>query len=164
MQKSYFILFSFIILISVLSCKSESKPPQSTENGLPVFEFTSQDSSTVSSLGEAYVKLLNSGNFQEASHMLYVLKNDSVLPLVSQKREALISTLSMVQNFGFALRDLQLYSDKDNVLRIAMLVDENGDLSKDQGVINFILNPIKIDGHWYLTLMDEYADGVGLYH
>ena len=58
----------------------------------------------------------------------------------------------------------KLLSDKDNEVRIALLVSPDGDLDSDQGTISFVLNPVYIGEKWYLTLRDQYAEGVGLYH
>lgn len=132
--------------------------------GLPIFEFDNQDSLAIESLADSYLSLVNSGDFESAANMLYMVQNDSVLPLDSIHRAGYLNTMQTLPNFGFTKMQLELNSNRDNRLRIAMKIAEDGNPETGTGVINFFLNPIEHDGVWRLTLLDKYAEGVGLYH
>ena len=55
---------------------------------------------------------------------------------------------------------ITLRDRKNNALRLTVQITESGDLSKEIGVTHFFLNPVLKDGKWYLTLLDENAEGV----
>ena len=106
----------------------------------------------------------NAGNFESAADLLFTVHNDSIHPLTDEQRMGYITAMQALPRFGCVLRELALYSDRDNELRLAIKMDPNADADHDKGTINFFLNPILVDGKWYLTLLSEYAEGVGLYH
>jgi len=147
----------------MFSCGNNKKTSQYNEKGLPIYEFNNDDSTAVRQLAEEYVSRFSSKNFEAAADMLYTVHNDSVKPLTAEQRKGFIHAMQQLPLHGCAIKEQVLRSDKDNQVRIAMLMTENGDLEQERGTVNFFLNPVFIDGNWYLTLLDKYAEGVGLY-
>lgn len=131
---------------------------------LPVFEFNHQDSATVRALADQYVAFYKEGNLDAAADMLYTVHGDSIMPLTDEQREGFKTALSVLPNFGCEIKDVEMLSDRDNRVRILLKVAEDGDFETEKGTINFFLNPILVEGQWYLSLLDKYAEGVGLYH
>ena len=163
MNYKYFCLLLSTFLL-LCSCTENKKVENVTENGLPVFEFNSQDSLEVRQLVDQYVSFFSQNDYDSMADMLYVVHMDSVIPLSGNDREGFMKAISILPNFGCEVKDIELVSDHDNRVRIALKVTEDGDLAKEKGTINFFLNPVLSDGKWYLSLLDENAVGVGLYH
>ena len=69
-----------------------------------------------------------------------------------------------IGKYGCEQKELELYSDRDNQLRIALKIVESGNFETGEGTTNLFLNPVQKDGQWYLTLLDTHAEGVGVYH
>jgi hypothetical protein len=164
MRKYYSIIFCLALIILMASCSNSKKTSEVNEHGLPIYEFNNEDSLAVRQLAEEYIGRFSSKNFNAAADMLYTVKNDSVKPLTDEQRKGYINAMQHIPVFGCAVKEQILRSDKDNQIRIALLMAESGDLETERGTVNFFLNPVYIDGQWYLTLLDNYAEGVGLYH
>jgi hypothetical protein len=162
----HFFYIALIITFSALmnSCGDKKTAAVAEQSSLPVFEFGRQDSLDIRALAEDYMSRFNAGNFESAADLLFTVSNDSIHPLTDEQRMGYITAMQALPQFGCVLRELALYSDRDNELRLAIKMDPNADADHDKGTINFFLNPIQVDGKWYLTLLSEYAEGVGLYH
>ena len=55
---------------------------------------------------------------------------------------------------------LILRSELNNEARVVVKVREDGDIEKQIGTTTISLNPVQIEGKWYLTLLDKNAQGV----
>lgn len=164
MRTVKYLLIAFLALPLVFSCTDKKPTSEVDENGLPVFEFSNQDSTNIMSLANDYMTFFGQQNYEAASDMLYIVRNDSIFPLDNEQRNGFVQAMKVLPVYGTALKELKLYSDRDNELRIAVQVSEDGNLETEKGTINFMLNPVQVEGRWYLTLRDKYAEGVGLYH
>lgn len=152
------------LMLSLTSCKSDKKTGQLNEKGLPVYVFDNEDSVAVRALADEYVQYFKSKDFEACADMLYTVKHDSVHPLTAEQRKGYTTAMGMLPFRDLAIKEQKLLSDKDNEVRIALLMSPDGDLENDKGTISFVLNPVYIGEKWYLTLRDQYAEGVGLYH
>ncbi|MBP5339274.1 MAG: hypothetical protein J6Z14_08260 [Prevotella sp.] len=123
--------------------------------------YEAEDSMAITQLANEYVTRFNGGDFNQVADLLYFVRNDSVFPLTEAQREGFVMAMSQIGRLGCQLKDMQLNTFKDNKVRVAVLMDENGSLDEDKGTISLYLNPVKIDNQWYLTLYDRYAEGVG---
>lgn len=159
-QCKILIIAAFFLLVA---CGGR-KHVQQRESDLPVFEFTQTDTSTINTLAEVFVTELISNNYEGAADLLRVVRNDSIYPLSLDQRNGYTKAMRALPIVGCSLRELKLYSDRDNELRIALMLSENANPETGEGCVNFFLNPVEQDGQWYLTLRDKYAEGVGLYH
>ena len=165
MGKNLLIFCCLILAVMLTGCSNnKKKTEQFDERGLPIFSFDNEDSIAVRKLGDEYVARFSSKNFDAAADMLYTVRNDSVRPLSDSSRAGFVEAMKHIPMQGCAIKEQTLRSDKDNQMRIAILMTPNGDLETERGTVNFFLNPVYIDGQWYLTLLDSYAEGVGLYH
>ena len=152
-----------MVLLLFSACGGKRSEQVSVQD-LPAFTFTSADTSAIHQLAETYVGLVRDCNFEAAADMLYFVRNDSILPLDEEQRSGFITTMRIMPFYGCSLKELNLYSDRDNELRIAMQITEDGNSETGEGCTNFFLNPVEKDGTWYLTLLDKYAEGVGIYN
>lgn len=164
MRLKYITLCLTALVLALTGCKSDKKTGEVNEKGLPVFEFNNEDSVAVRQLADEYVQRFQSKDFEACADMLYTVKNDSVHPLTKEQRQGYVNAMQHLPFQGIAVKEQKLLSDKDNEVRIALLMSPDGDLETERGTVNFVLNPVYIGEKWYLTLRDEYAEGVGLYH
>lgn len=161
----YLLSFSFSFFL-VLGC-SNKKSQGSDENVTDqiVFEFTNQDSLSISNLVDEYVVAFNSGNLEKCADFLFMVRNDSVFPLTIDQRRDFIASMQPISAFGCERRDMALKTDRDNKVSLALFLAEADSLNPqaDRPTARFILNPVKVEGQWYLTVYDPYAEGVGIY-
>lgn len=164
MMKKIFLILNAVCLVVMFDACGGKRPEQISAQDLPAFTFTNADTTSIQQLAEHYVDLVCEGNFEAAADMLYVVRNDSILPLSEEQRTGYLTTMRVMPFYGCTLKELNLFSDRDNELRIAMQITEDGNSETGEGCTYFFLNPVEKDGTWYLTLLDKYAEGVGLYH
>lgn len=163
MNKKY-IIFTFLFCLFALSSCRDKQEKVKVDSGLPVFEFTNEDSLDISALADQYMGYFKDRDYEGVVHLLYIVSNDSIIPLPAEQAEGFKKAMSLLPIVDCSLKELKLFSDRDNELRIALQISEDGDMETGKGCINFFLNPVEKDGHWFLTLRDEYGEGVGLYH
>ena len=150
-----------LVLTLLLGCKDKpAKPEAETEKPLVVI-YAHDDSLAIAQLVNVYVETFNTGDFEKVADMLYTVHSDSIEPLTSEQRASYVQAMQQIGRYGCQLKDMQLNTFKDNKVRLAVLMNENGSLEDEQGTVNFFLNPVKINNEWVLTLYDKYAEGVG---
>lgn len=145
----------------VTSCKNKKNKNEETYLRPSSIVFTGEDSTEVRSLIGNFVGLLNNHDFTAASASLYQLKDGNPEKLSVEKCKSFEQFLSQLPYKQAKEESFRLRGDKDNKIRIALLLNPNGSIDDNKGVINIILNPVLVDGKWYLTLRDEEAEGVG---
>lgn len=162
-MKKLLLLIPTIILLALVAC-NKKKTTEPEVIGLPVFTFASEDTAAVQSLANQFVDYFRAGNINAAADMLYIVRNDSVIALPEDQKANFKQALSTLPIYDCAIKEMNLYSNRDNEVRLALLIAEEGNIEREEGTINFFLNPVLQEGNWYLTLLSEYAEGVGLYH
>ena len=123
-------------------------------------DLNAQDTIEINQLVDQYVSLFIDNDLQGASSLLNVVNNDSIRPLSEEERTGFVKALSIFHFYDYKNMGMIIRSDKNNEIDLAVQIIPDGDISKNQGVTHFYLNPVKIDGHWYLTLLDNMAEGV----
>ena len=162
--KVLFILSFSVSLFLSVSC-SDKKSQEAADNNPIVFEFTNEDSISISNLVDEYVASFNSGNLETCADFLFKVRNDSVFPLTMDERQDFVASMQRISSFGCERRDLALKTDRDNKAFIAIFLAEADSLNPqaERPSAKFILNPVKVEGKWYLTVYDPRAEGVGIY-
>lgn len=122
--------------------------------------FTDKDTTTISKQGDEYLQLFRNRNFAGCADLLYEVRNDSIFPLSDTKKAEYVNAMSNLPIYDAKMTAITLRDRKNNALRLTVQIIESGDLSKEIGVTHFFLNPVLKDGKWYLTLLDENAEGV----
>ena len=148
--------------VTFVGCKSDKKKdPLRSEYLRPAsIDYSGKDSSEIKALVDNYVENFKNKNFQATASMLYRLRNDSILPLSEQDKQKYIDAYSQMPIYDCAVKGIILRSDKNNEVQVSVQISPNGSIDEEKGVTTFCLNPVLKDGKWYLTLLDEYADGV----
>lgn len=164
-QKYLLLAFSSLALVLYLvSCKETKQPETQEEEPIYVYDFSSQDSLAITTLAEQYVSLYNQGNMEAVADMLYTLRNDSIFPLTQEEHDQFMMSLKGVPTVGCELKDIELRTERDNKVKIAIKLNEDANVATGEGTITYVLNPVMVEGQWYLTMYDPYADGVGVFH
>ena len=161
----YLLSFSVSLLFSVACSDKKSQEAGDETANQVVFEFTNEDSISISNLVDEYVTSFNSGNLETCADFLFKVRNDSVFPLTLDERQDFIASMQRISSFGCERRDLALKTDRDNKAFIAIFLAEADSLNPqvERPSAKFILNPVKVEGKWYLTVYDPRAEGVGIY-
>lgn len=156
------ILFAVAFLSMVVtSCKNKKDKNEEIYLRPSSIVFSGEDSTEVRSLISNFVSLLNNHDFAAASASLYQLKDSKPEKLSEEKSKSFEQFLSQLPYKQAKEEAFRLRGDKDNKIRVALLLNPNGSIDDNKGVINIVLNPVLVDGKWYLTLRDEKAEGVG---
>jgi len=163
--KVFYLLSIAGLLLFSVGC-SDKKTQKPEENEAPfVFEFTNQDSISISNLVDEYVAAFNSRDLERCADFIFKVRNDSVFPLTTDERRDFIASMSNISAFGCERTDLSLKTDRDNKAYIAIFLAEADSLNPqaERPAARFILNPVKVDDTWHLTVFDPRAEGVGIY-
>ena len=162
MKLKVFTICMLCMTVTFVGCKSDKKKdPLRSEYLRPAsIDYSGKDSSEIKALVDNYVENFKNKNFQATANMLYTLRNDSILPLSEQDKQKYIDAFSQMPVYDCAVKGIILRSDKNNEVQVSVQISPNGSIDEEKGVTTFCLNPVLKDGKWYLTLLDEYADGV----
>ena len=90
--------------------------------------------------------------------MLTILKGDSIFPLepVQQRRQAM--ALSMVKGVKYDVDYLMFHSDRNNEVKLDILLFEKEENDPKPNKISFYFRPVRFEGKWYLTVKDNITD------
>ena len=163
MKKIFFYSTIALCIAATLgSCKSDKKKYTAEETFIApaTMVYSAQDSSDINVLVKNYVTAFKAKHLEEASNMLYTVKNDSVHPLTAEAKKNYQNAYAQMPIYDCKVEAFLLRSDKNNEVRLAVQVISNGNIDKNIGVTRICLNPVKIGNKWYLTLLDKDAEGV----
>lgn len=157
-MNKFYILILIISACVFASCKNKQRKEILLRPASMV--FTDKDTTTISKQGDEYLQLFRNRNFAGCADLLYEVRNDSIFPLSDAKKAEYVDAMSNLPIYDAKMTAITLRDRKNNALRLTVQIIESGDLSKEIGVTHFFLNPVLKDGKWYLTLLDENAEGV----
>lgn len=156
--------YSFVFLASLLllvSCKSNKKDKIDETYIRPSsVNFTPRDTSCIDSLVKIFVDYVNKGDLSNASSMLHVIEKSKIEDLPLEKRQKFEMLMTKFPFHGCVANSMHLEGEKDNKIGIAFKISPNADVNSGSGCINLVLNPVRIQNVWYLTLRDEDAEGI----
>lgn len=158
-KKSFLLL---TIALSLVSCTGNKKNDKIDETYIRPASvvFSKQDTSSIDSLVKIFVQYANNRDISNVSSMLHVVDNGKIADLPLEKRQKFELMFTKFPFHGCQTRSFHLEGEKDNKIGIAFKISPNADVESGSGCINLVLNPVRIDGRWYLTLRDEDAEGV----
>lgn len=150
-------------MIVILAACSGSKKKSSDE--LPVTRpatmvFTENDTTEINQMVNTFVEYVNSGKISDASAMLYTVQYDRVEEMSLEKRQKFEAFFTTIPYKRCEVKSFHLGGAKDNKVQLALLMTPDADLETGKGIIKLVLNPVTIEGKWYLTLRDEDAEGI----
>lgn len=157
-MKLRFILFVLVLGFTFLSCRNN----QDKNSYIPpaAMEYSGQDTSEVMALVNKYIECLNTQDYDGMVDMLYLFKDNRIHAYEGTQRDSVKHGLQQIPVYAAKLHSFKLRSNVNNEVGILIQLLEDGDLDNEVGVSKLYLNPVIIDGKWYLTLLDLNADGV----
>ena len=162
-MKKYNFVFLVVFALLFAACDSKKNDTESQNPNLiqmPDIALTEQDTTEVLNLVDQYMSLFKSGDIDGASSLLNIVRNDSIIPYSAEQRQEFATHLAPFHVYDYHVRSLVIRDRKDNSVEIDIQIMPDGDLELRKGVSKFVLNPVKKDNHWYLTLMDLGAEGI----
>ena len=154
-------LFVFVIIITVLVSCGKKKDNRPIDILRPAsMYYTKQDTIDINNLVNEYLAHITNKEFEAAADMLYKFQSDSVAPLNDEARAKFLSLYKKLPIYAAKTKSFILNSDRNNQVCYLIQIAKGGDIEKEQGVMKLSLNPVVVDGKWYLTLLDSDAEGV----
>lgn len=155
-------LFVFIAsALLIASCSGHKNAGSSAEmtqlDAEKEFVSSLKDSDSLSlvTLSDEFIKKLTSGQVYEAVDMLYVLNDNQVCEKSDSTAKEMTRVLSMFRNCDYTLDYVSFSTQGNNDVCYKLF---QGD--PDQGVsFKLALNPVLVDGKWYLTLKERNQTG-----
>lgn len=154
---------SMLALALLCSCSGNKKDNRSVASEFlrpASVEYSGKDTAQINDLVQNYIAALSNKQLDKASDMLFTLRNDSIFPLDADSKQGFINAYTNMPIHKCKDMGLTLRSEKNNSVKLAIQVAKGGDIDKNIGVTYIYLNPVKVGGQWYLTLLDKNAEGV----
>jgi len=153
----------FAAVVVMLAACSGSKKKSSDE--LPVTRpatmvFTENDTTEINQMVNTFVEYINSGKISDASAMLYTVQYDRVEEMTLEERQKFEGFFTTIPYKSCEVKSFHLGGAKDNKVQLALLMTPDANLETGRGIIKLVLNPVNVEGKWYLTLRDEDAEGI----
>lgn len=155
-------LFSISLLaLALTACNGGNKEGAKEQFLRPAeMEYSSKDTTEIMNLVNQYVECIKNKDFQAASNMLYVFHSDSVAPYTEAQKDSFLTGMKQIPIYDCKLTSFTLRSEKNNQVGMTIQLIPDGDIEAGVGVSQLYLNPVMVDGHWYLTVLDLDAEGV----
>ena len=158
-MKRFLLVFS-ILLTLLSSCKSSPKPYlyKDAERDF-IASLTLEDTLTVLSMGQSFMDSLKCGDVDEAVESLCVV-DQSVLYKIADR--SLNQIKARFRRFPVADYELTSYSfSTQGINDLVYRYSLSGPMG-DGPAMKLTLNPVKVEGMWFLTLKDAYMSSKGL--
>lgn len=157
-MKSRFALSLLLFALLFVGCRNKQEkvsyiPPAS-------MEYSGADTTEILGLVNKYIACLNEHDYDGMVDLLYVFKDNRITPFENEQRDSVIRGLKQIPIYAAKLHSFMLRSNVNNEVGILVQLVEDGDLDNEIGVSKLYLNPVYVQGKWYLTLLDLNADGV----
>lgn len=158
------LLYLLLLSLVFVGCNSGSDK-KSDSKKLPIIrpaeiQLTMEDTTEVMNLVNQFMTLYQNQDLQSAAQMLYTVENGQPQPYTDDSSKEFINHFPFTKIFDYKVNGFTIRSEKDNEVTVKIQFDPSGDIASNKGVINFVLNPVKLNNHWYLTLMNLRAEGV----
>ena len=154
-MKRISLFLAILLTLTVYVGCSDKKAPKSHKKE---YSFSHQDSIDVLNLVDQFKGYLENNDLRSAVEMLNILKGDSIFPLepVQQRRQAM--ALSMVKGVKYDVDYLMFHSDRNNEVKLDILLFEKEENDPKPNKISFYFRPVRFEGKWYLTVKDNITD------
>jgi len=157
-------LLAVIGCFLLIGCKSEQKPKTAKDYLRPAsMVYTAEDTVQIRQLVADYIAAFKNKDFDITADMLYKVKNDSIFPLSDAEKNQYKKAMRLFPIYDVTEKSFVLRSDKNNEVRLMVQIIPSGSLEKEIGVTTISLNPVVKEGKWYLTMLDESAEGVDIH-
>lgn len=161
MRNIKYILFTLTALAVFSACGNKKKQQMPDELLRPAsMTYTKKDTADINYLVNNYVSNFAKGDLEACSNMLYKFRGDSVAPYTAEQKDSFQKAFKVFHVYDAQVQRMTLRSDRNNQVDIAIKIMKDGSIADNKGVTTLSLNPVSVNGKWYLTLLDKDADGV----
>ena len=157
-MKKVFMLLAATVLTTglVMSCSGcGSKTEEAPE--APSM-FTKEDTTRLLNLIDQFNGYMKAGDIKSATEMLVFLNGDSIEQLNPQFFNRQARSLAAVRGVDYQLDRIVLRDNIDNEAKIDIVLFEKPEGDPRPNTTSFYFRPVRIDGQWYLTTMDNATD------
>jgi len=155
-----FVLLCATVMFSACGGKKTGEGDQGPILRPASIEYSSEDSTTINKLVDKYVELLKANDLQGAADMLYTYRNDSIFPYDEEQKAKFVNGFGVFNIYDCEAKSMTLRSEANNQFDLTVQIMPDGSICENKGVTHLSLNPVLVDGQWYITLLDLDADGV----
>lgn len=149
-----------LVGFTLTSCKHKKTDSEIVKESIPQpkDEYSGEDTTEVIGLANSFIERLNAKDIKSAMSMLFFLDGDSIRPLPAglQRRQA--NALMNIQGVRYTIDKLVFDQEKDNEVKINIVLFDKKPGDNRPNTISFYLKPIRRDGKWYLTTADNITD------
>lgn len=153
MKKYYFLIFCFSLTVIFSSCRKEKSRVMQVEEfreGL-----TKEDTTQMLKISNDCMELLKAKKYNEAMASLYLYdeENKSLLPLTDEAKKHLERRFKMFPVLEYKLMYYSFLLEGVNDVKYSIkFAEEPNPEQNGEAKTAFMLNPVKVDGTWYLTV------------
>lgn len=90
--------------------------------------------------------------------MLSFLNGDTIIPLNRDMALRQANALHNMQGIRYDVDKMQFMEDKDNIVKVKVVLFEKAAGDDRPNTLNFYLKPVRYEGNWYLTTVDNITD------
>ena len=119
-----------------------------------VAALSSEDSTAVLDLAEQFMTLLKDGQTEEAVDMIYVLYNDQLYRKSEAYSQMLVQRFKVFPVYSYHLVYYSFSTQGNNDISYQYAFGRPTS-EKPAPTIKLMLNPVLVDGVWYLTLKEQ---------
>lgn len=154
-MKKHFFYFAIFALIMLSACSEQKKEKALTAHEKFISELTAQDTLDILNLSNACMDTLKLGNVDAAIKMLYVIRNDSLIRVPDYKEKELRQKFKLFPVLDYKLEYYAFIDQANNDVKYQIeFFKHNSPDDKTPNTIGFMMNPVKVDGKWFLTLKE----------
>lgn len=146
-----------VSMVCFMACSGDKKKSEEEKRLIDpvVMLVTKTDTAEVLKLVQYYLECLSQHNYDEAESMLFMLQNDSLVPV--PERFASRQRLGM-RAFGakhFEIDRMVFYHDNDCEVQYTATLFDKKEGDNRPNKLSFLLKPVRYQGRWYLTMADS---------
>ena len=158
-MRKYFFLMAVAGLYALSSCMGDKpKETQSIEEAMdskPRFELTARDSSEVLLLTSTFLGHLKNERYDSAVAMLRVFDGDSLVVVSGERATTQKALFKRFHGIRYQLTSMQFFAETNNLVNYTVTLFDNEEGEKHANTVRGALNPVRVDGHWYLVAVDS---------
>lgn len=154
------VIYILILSFCLASCTAKVKQVNVKTQKDSELEFLSQlqstDSTEVLSMADTFMDLLKAKKLDEAVGMIYVLHNNIVYKKSDEYTEELKNRFTIMPVEGYEREYFSFSTEGNNDICYKTWPIPQTSGSDSGFLIRLTLNPVLVDGVWYLTFKDGY--------
>ena len=160
----FFTILMVLALCMVFSCGKKKKTLEDYREEYltkPAYSLTQSDSTEVRALVDNYLQLLRDNQFEEAVDMLYYMNGSKIIPMPDELKKPQLTMIKRFRGVKYELDRIVYSKEYDNIACYVVTLFEKQKNDPRPNTAQFFLKPVRVDGHWYLTMADTQSDKTG---